>query len=144
MFTDKDMQVFSLVSAFKKQGLTYADIHAALQSGQRGEVPALPADELEAIVSNDRDHRLARENEYLQQSLARAQEDLKAVAALREELQETQEKNMRLEIELEIIKAQQERLEQTVRELSRELGREYAKGFTDAWREKGDTPTQNE
>lgn len=138
LFTEADMQVFSLVAELKKQGMTFEEIHAALKSGQRGDPPTLPPEEVQAIVSSDRERRLAIENEYLQQALVRAQEELKQVAAIREELQQTKEQNIRLEAQITIYKDQQERLEQTIRELSRELGREYAKGFTDGLREKGD------
>lgn len=138
LFTEADMRVFSLVAELKKQGMTFEEIHAALKSGQRGDPPILPPEEVQAIVSTDRERRLAIENEYLQQALVRAQEELKQVTVIREELQQTKEQNIRLEAQIAIYKDQQERLEQTIRELSRELGREYAKGFTDGLREKGD------
>src|SRR5258707_2207167 len=49
-FTDADLRVFALVSERKKQGLLFADIHAALKAGQRGELPDLSR----ALVPADR------------------------------------------------------------------------------------------
>ncbi|MBZ0300997.1 MAG: MerR family transcriptional regulator [Anaerolineae bacterium] len=37
-FTDEDLEVFSLVVQLKRQGFTYESIHAALASGQRGDL----------------------------------------------------------------------------------------------------------
>lgn len=52
-FTDEDMTVFALVSEFKTRGLTYADIHAALQTGQRGQVPTETAlDKVPSVVKD--------------------------------------------------------------------------------------------
>jgi DNA-binding transcriptional MerR regulator len=138
LFTEADMTVFSLVAELKKQGMTFADVHAALKSGQRGSPPKLPPEEVQAIVATDRERRLTVENDYLQQALLRAQEELKQVEALRTELQQTKERSVRLEAQLDALKTQQERLEAMVKEFARELGREYARGFTDGLREKRD------
>ncbi len=144
LFTEEDMQVFSLVSELKQQGLTYEDIHAALKNGTRGKPPSLPAEDVQAIVSTDREHQLSAENEFLQRSLAKVQQELMQVSALREEMQQIKEKNIRLEAQLEIVQEREKRLEETVKELSRDLGREYAKGFTDALREREDFPKKAE
>ena len=39
--SSKDMQVLALVAELKKQGKLFADIHIALSSGQRGELPII-------------------------------------------------------------------------------------------------------
>lgn len=144
LFTEEDMRVFSLVAEHKTRGMTFGDIHAALKMGQLGDPPSLPAEEVQAIVANDRERQLSAENEYLQRALVKAQEELKQVTVLREELQQTKDKNIRLETQLEMIREQQARLEQNVKELSHELGREYGRGFMDAMREKGDFPKKGE
>ncbi len=53
VFTDNDLRVFALVSDYKKRGLTYADAHVALQTGQRGDIPT-PAslNSLPAVVQD--------------------------------------------------------------------------------------------
>lgn len=38
-YTSDDLEVFALVHAYKGQGLGYEDAHAALRTGQRGDVP---------------------------------------------------------------------------------------------------------
>jgi len=53
VFTDDDLQVFALVSDYKKRGLTYSDAQLALKSGQRGEIPEPTAiDRLPPIVQD--------------------------------------------------------------------------------------------
>ena len=52
-FTQEDMQVFSLVKDLKKQGMTFAEIHANLKAGQRGDPPALPPEDVQALVTTD-------------------------------------------------------------------------------------------
>lgn len=39
IFTYEDMQVFALVADYHKRGFRWDDAHAALKSGQRGELP---------------------------------------------------------------------------------------------------------
>jgi DNA-binding transcriptional MerR regulator len=140
LYIEEDMQVFALVVELKQQGLTFADIHAALKNGSRGAPPSLPAEAIQAIVSSDRERQLAVENEYLQRSLVKMQEELKQVVALRGELKTATEQNIRVQAQLEILRERQNQMEAQVRELSRELGREYIKGFTDALERRGDLP----
>lgn len=69
VFTDDDLRVFSLVSDYKKRGLTYSDAQVALKSGQRGEVPAPTAlDRLPPVVQ-DMLVRLRSDMERLQSQL---------------------------------------------------------------------------
>ena len=49
MYTLDDLSVFSLVDDLKKQGMTYIDIHVSLKNGQRGQPPALPPEEIQAL-----------------------------------------------------------------------------------------------
>ena len=136
LFTEEDMRVFSLISELKSQGLTYADIHMALKNGQRGAPPTLPAEEVQALVVSGQERQLRAEVDYLQQALVRAQEELKTVVALKDDLQHSKDKNIRLEARLDEMKEREGRLEQAVRELSRELGEAYGKGFVEGF-EKG-------
>jgi DNA-binding transcriptional MerR regulator len=39
VFTTADLEVFALVSEYNRRGFRYDDAHAALKSGQRGEMP---------------------------------------------------------------------------------------------------------
>lgn len=52
-FTEDDLRVFAVISEQKKRGLTYADIHASLKAGQRGDVPQPTAlDRLPPVVQD--------------------------------------------------------------------------------------------
>ena len=44
IFTYDDLSVFALVAELKAKGMTYADVSAALQNGERGDVPEIPTD----------------------------------------------------------------------------------------------------
>lgn len=72
-FNDDDMKVLALISDMKATGRTYADIHAALGAGQRGQVP-----ELKPIPrTNERTQLLVMEKEVddLRASLSEALEE---------------------------------------------------------------------
>ena len=141
------MRVFALISELKSQGQEYKDIHLALRSGQRGNPPSLPPEQIQAIVASDREKQLTVENHYLQQELLKAKEELKAVEGLRTELQHTKEENIRMTTRVESLqnererreaelKTYQARLEAQIMDLARELGREYARGFTEGLKDK--------
>jgi DNA-binding transcriptional MerR regulator len=149
LYTDLDMRVFSLVAELKQQGMTYEEIHANLQSGERGKPPTLDPKDLQALVTSETEHRLALEVERLQQALIRTQAELKQVEELRQELEQTKRDNIRFEAKLESItetaRDERERLETRVRELTqrieelaRESGKEYARGMIDALGQRGD------
>jgi DNA-binding transcriptional MerR regulator len=153
-YTFDDMKVLSLVAELKSQGMTNADIHAALQNGQRGVPPALEPDEVQAIVSGDRENRLSLEIERMQQALVQSQEALKKAQQDLARLRKVEDENIRLQTQLEISRIQEEKLEtrvkeleakleDRVKELSQQIGREYARGVLDALREKGELPKED-
>src|SRR3954454_4310661 len=49
LFTHEDIEVFALVAELKDKGLTYTDIHAALQNNQRGEVPQMLVTQMQEL-----------------------------------------------------------------------------------------------
>lgn len=65
-FTDDDLPVLALIASMKTTKAEYRDIHAALENGQRGEVP----ENINAIIpSPDRSAlQIAQLNEVLQQT----------------------------------------------------------------------------
>jgi len=87
LYQKDDLAVFSLVVELRKQGMDFSDIHAALENGQRGEVPDLDAEEIQAIVSSDAETRLSLENERLRQALVVAQDELKKAQKDLEQMQ---------------------------------------------------------
>lgn len=73
-FTDSDLEIVALISEMKGQGKLYADIHAALANGQRGQVPNINA----AIVPVDTSKALTIDQ--LRGDLAATQDELKKVS----------------------------------------------------------------
>jgi DNA-binding transcriptional MerR regulator len=158
MYTIDDLRVFSLASELKKQGHTYADIHASLQNGQRGQPPALPPDEIQALVVGEQERRLSVEVEYLQRSLMRTQQELDEARTALKEAGQVREEKIRLEARLE---AEQKRVsekeaqlqelkgeitaaQRRIEELLRESGQQYANGLMDALERRGDLPKKAE
>ena len=153
-YSYEDLQVFSLVAELKKQGMTYAEVHAALQNGQRGNPPALPPEDVQALVVGEQERRLSVEVEYLQRSLMRAQEDLKEARIALQALDQIKEEKIRLETRLQDEQRRVEDKEQLIRELKDDLGRaqqrieellresgqQYSKGLLDALERRGDLP----
>lgn len=118
-YNDEDMGVLTLIARMKDEGFTYANIHAALKSGQRGETPE------KALQERDSEgHQLAhltRENITLKVQL---EERDQRIEQLEEDLDEANERNEGLQ---------------------RELREEYSRGFLDALRKTGkldDDPKQ--
>jgi DNA-binding transcriptional MerR regulator len=126
-FSEEDMKVFALIADMKKQGRVYDDIHAALRNGQRGEAPALPADEMQALLITDQKHEFALQIQRLETEIGRLQQERDEVVS---QLQPTRDENIRLQARLEAaqerIQALSEQLEKErrrVEDLNREVGR---------------------
>jgi DNA-binding transcriptional MerR regulator len=51
LFTDEDLSVLALVAEYMKSGKHYEDVHIALATGQRGEIPETSLELLPAPVS---------------------------------------------------------------------------------------------
>jgi len=158
MYSFEDLKVFSLVADLKKQGMTYSDIHASLRNGQRGQPPALPPDEVQALVVGDQERRLSLEVDYLQRSLIRAQQELDEARTALKEAAQIKEEKIRLETRLESEQKRVEEKEQHIQalkedlttaqrrieELLRESGQQYAQGLMDALERRGDLPKKPE
>ena len=157
MYSYDDLRVFSLVSDLKAQGMTYADIHGALQNGQRGQAPALPPEEVQALVVGEQERRLSLEVDYLQRSLVKVQQELevartelKAVEAIKEEkirlesrLEHEQTRVQEKEGQIQELKTQLSEAQKRIEDLLRESGTQYAKGLMDALERRGDLPKKN-
>lgn len=96
VYTDEDLRVLDLVVTAKKAGRRYEEIHAMLQSGQRGDVPDMPANlaigsqsralsaalqrvsELEELLTQERSKRIGAEANItlLQNMLRDAHEEI--------------------------------------------------------------------
>jgi septal ring factor EnvC (AmiA/AmiB activator) len=158
MFTVDDARVFALVSELKKQKLTYADIHATLQSGARGEPPALPPKDLQLIASSDREQRYSLQIELLQHELARVQNELGYAKVELEKVQELREEKVRIETVLKMTQEQRDTLEerlsekdeqldktrQRIEELAQQLGEEYVRGVMETLERRGELPRKED
>jgi DNA-binding transcriptional MerR regulator len=137
LYSVSDMEVIALVADQKATGQTYPEIHASLINGQRGSVDLSPED-MRIITAGEGKKQLSLEIEHLQHAIVRLKTELEQTRQEAEEARQLREEAVRLQTSLEHISAQlqetQERLDQAHKhneELSREVGREYAKGFVD-------------
>lgn len=85
LFTTEDMGVFALVKQFKTMGKTFKDCHVALGSGQRGEPPSLPPEELSAVVAGETEKRYILQIEHLRGQLEQATAELVHMREIRDE-----------------------------------------------------------
>jgi DNA-binding transcriptional MerR regulator len=143
-FNRDDLTVFALVSELRTQGMRFEDIHANLDSGQRGtlpdELPIIP----EQLATQEDFKALVRTLNMFETQLAAAHEELEQLRPLRD-------KAIRLEVSLEHAEAERERLEAriieltaVIQELSIKAGQQYASGYVDGFRadsQHDDEPT---
>ena len=122
-FTEEDMGVMSLIAQFKRQGMMYEDIHVSLKSGERGEVPALGLEEINALAGDDSERALTLQVESLSRQL-------QLVSAELEQARETEKENIRLKADLATERKLRLDLEKNSKELTdqmmalqRELGK---------------------
>jgi len=122
-FTDEDMRVLSLVSQMKRDNLTFNDIHAALASGNRGQAPALPVEEVQALVVGERESQLIAQMSKLQQAIVDLQKERDMLLPSRENeirllaLRESDQKRI-AELTEQLNNAQDK-----IEKLNREIGR---------------------
>jgi DNA-binding transcriptional MerR regulator len=127
LFSVDDLRVFSLVSDLKNMGKTFDEIHAALKSGQRGEIPVNDSEQSIEL-------RSVRQITLLRERLTQVEGERNQLA---ETVQDLRSKVGRLEGELEradaatdksdeVIKEQRDQisgLQKQILELSKELAR---------------------
>lgn len=153
-YNQEDLAVLALANELKDAGMTYAEIHAALQNGQRGTPPDLAPMDVQAIVVNEREKRLSIEVEALQLTVMNLQERLAEVRGKLKEAEEIRDQNIVLktqveerqrhyETQIQELKTQLTQSQQRVEELLRESGTQYARGLMDALERRGDLPKKN-
>lgn len=127
-FTEDDMRVFSLISQMKSDNLTFADIQASLDSGQLGDVPDIPADELQIMLATEQGRQLAKQIEGLQSMLGQLREERDSLLPLRDE-------NIRLKSDVENrdtqigdLNTKLEKANKRIEDLNREVIESYYKG----------------
>jgi SMC interacting uncharacterized protein involved in chromosome segregation len=107
-------------------------IHASLKNGARAEPPTEPPEVIESQSGSQGIVLLQRQLTQLREALGEARTRIEA-------LEQVEAERNRLVVELEFeqrerskLEAKMVALEQEIRELYREVGREYAKGYVDA------------
>lgn len=154
VFTDEDMQVFAYIEERKKQGAVFEQIHAELGNGSRGNIPPLPPDEIQILVSDQQEKRLALQVENLQLALNRLKQQHDDALVRASEADELKTKYIQVQTELEIIKrvdgarieelsGELSRARQRIEELSEKIGHSYAEGVLDTLERKGDLRKQD-
>jgi len=145
MYSFEDLTVISLVAELKKQGMTYADIHVSLKNGQRGRPPALPPEDVQALVVGKQERQLELGVEYLQHSVIQLQRQLEQAQQEVVALQEVKMDNIRIAIRLEErekevaeLKAQLAAALEENKQLLKDSGKEYARGIMEALERRGD------
>jgi DNA-binding transcriptional MerR regulator len=154
VFSDEDMQVFAYIQERKRQGAVFEQIHAELANGNRGNIPPLPPDEIQVLVSDQQEKRLGLQVENLQLALNRLKQQYDDALVRANEAGEIKEKYIQIQTELNIIKriddARIEELSdelskarQKIEELSEKIGQSYAKGVLDTLERRGELPKQD-
>jgi DNA-binding transcriptional MerR regulator len=149
IFTEQDMQVFAYIHERKQQGAVFEQIHAELANGNRGNIPALPPEEVQALVSDQQEKRLALQVENLQFALSRVTQQRDDALTRVAEADALKEKYIQIQTELDVVKrvdsAQIDKLNeelararQQIVELSQQIGESYAKGVLHTLERRGD------
>ncbi len=154
IFSDEDMQVFAYIQERKKQGAVFDQIHAELANGNRGNIPPLPPDEIQGLVSDQQERRLSFQVENLQLALNRLKQQYDDALVRANEADELKAKYIQIETELNVIRRVDDaRIEeltedlnkarQRIEELSEKIGQSYAKGVLDTLERRGELPKQD-
>lgn len=115
-FSDSDMTILDLVAQMKEAGKTFADIHLALEAGERGAGPEAEPDELQALIVTQDEQRLLQLNDELRQRVLSLQRQI-------ERLLEMEKENIRLSTRLEGMEERATRAEDQVQTLLEERGK---------------------
>jgi DNA-binding transcriptional MerR regulator len=111
-YTIDDLAVFSLIKELSDKGQRYPDIHTTLRTGQRGTVPSITPEELNALLAGDVERELA---EKLASERSEAITLRDQVMALETKVTSLTEDNIRLETTNEELRKQILRLEGQLR-----------------------------
>lgn len=118
IFNDSDMRVFALIHEMKGRGALYEDIHAALKTGQRGDLPSTLHSLVPGGATDSRALGLRKELEQVKSELV----------ATRQKLQEVMESDTKRAGQVDELRIQLESAYKTIERLNREIGRLEARG----------------
>jgi len=148
-YTVEDMQVLAFIAERRAHQTPYETIHAELKSGQRGELPDLDPSQIQIISATGRERQLNLEVDALKQNIMILRNEFEKAKAQADEAQQLRDTNVELKTRLEISQETQAKLLETsqksqvkletqiqqltdeVKQLLRDSGKDYAKGFVD-------------
>ena len=144
-FTRTDIEVLALVADLKNEGLRLEDIHANLESGQRGIFPEVVED---SPLSGMNAQIALQTIRNLETQLVEANQELEDLRTVRDE-------NIRLQNTVSMSREQIDKLENRIEalttkieELSIKAGEQYARGYVDGLKadtqQKDDKPTDSQ
>lgn len=116
-FNETDLEVFALISALKDDGMTYQDVRAALDNGQRGVPPPHPFTNPDSLVPQELNRQLITKIDHLESQLEAV---LSENERLKDELDGVKRDNLRNEVRAEMLHEQLEKTEKRVHELLEE------------------------
>ena len=136
LYTEDDMKCLDLIRNMRDSGQSYEEVHAALDSGQRGVGPSVSPEELKSIVTGETEKKLSLEVQMLRRQVEIAEANL-------QEFNMVKERAIRLDAEKEAEKRRANELSVQLKEaqdklegLLREVGRAYHEGFVDGLKER--------
>ena len=139
IYTEDDLKVIDLIYKMREDSRPYEEIHASLQTGERGSGPGISPEELRSMVTGEMEKQLSLEIQMLRRHLIVAEEKVK-------EFDDLKAMNIRLEAEKEAEKRRADelilRLQETqakLESLFREVGKAYHEGYIDALKNKRDS-----
>ena len=112
-FSEDDVRAFSLIAAMKKNGSTGEEIHVALASGQRGELPAIQPSEIHSLVMTYH----ARAVTVLKQQIMTLQTQIEEAQT---DLQKSRDENNQLQGKIQLLGDQLKTSQDEIRRLDRE------------------------
>ena len=137
--TKEDMSVFALIAELSNQNRSFADIHAALEAGQRGDIPSIDPDELDTLATGDVEIQLSSELDFARSQATQLQAEIDRLKAL---LDPTREENIRLQTQVEDrdkrigeLAEQLDAAQQRIIKLAEEKGEAYVRGIMDAMKQ---------
>lgn len=119
-FSEDDLGVLALVADMKRIGKTFSDIHAALASGERAEVPTVSMDALEAVGSQNI-QLIVQQVQRLQKALQVVQEERDELLNRITELHQYEVDNAILKAERDMEKRRADSAEGRIQELTDQL-----------------------
>jgi DNA-binding transcriptional MerR regulator len=120
VYNDEDLKVFALVSEMRDKKMGYEEIHAALQNGQRGDVPEIAS--TRAI-----EYRAEQQLQLAQHTIAELREQLSLAEARQQNLHD---ENIKLQADadnarsrIDELTAERNEYQDEIKQLQREIGR---------------------